>query len=153
MNLGKIIPYVNSNFNRYTDNRRLRSDKKDLDSSKGVFYDSTDLYGDEVYEFYVNLIFLLDEAMTQNNMEVLSVEQSKLFRQYLDQAGIITPLEMDGTTIEDWDSLTKLVLALDEYLGSYLGDDNGKYTEFREKQFYQERQPFSGKVIDTFRAK
>ena len=138
MNLGRIIPFINDNFEDYTSPTRNRSSNDNLETSKGIFYDDQNLYSNRRYEYYVNLIRLFDEAIEQDNLHVLSIEQQRLLEQYFEEAGTITP----PITIPlydwvyDWDSLHRRILDLDTFLGSYTGDDNGEFAEYRKKQFY-----------------
>ena len=138
MNLGRIIPHINSNFNSYISPWRSRSNVDNLETSKGIFYDDQNLYSNRRYEYYINLIRLFDEAIEQDNLHVLSIEQQKLLEQYFAEADPITP----PITIPlydwvyDWDSLHRRILDLDTFLGSYIGDNDGQFTEYRKKQFH-----------------
>lgn len=136
MNLSGLIPLVNS----YPDTPRIStSNERRLETGNGVFYERTNLYSNDAFEYYVNLIFLFDSAIMNDNLKLLSVEQERLLAQYFLEADTITPPE--DVALEDWiydfDSLSTKVKQLDEFLGSYLGENDGQFTAIRNKQLYR----------------
>lgn len=217
MQLGRIIPKVNYYPSNY---RRECSSFSKLDTSKGAYWTTHDLYGDDRHEFYVILIDLFDRAMVHDNLHELSREQEKLLSHYFAQADTLTgkgamnrgllimtlaqlaefedpvgsnlfPLligkkviivddptkttiseaDIDAMLANIWeivdghyvlhysdqyqllfDSMDKINQELDDFLGSYLGEDNGRYSRFNKEQLHSKRQPFSTKAGYTTRA-
>jgi len=150
MNLGLIIGKVN--IQRPID--RHSSSLGSVETGKGIFYTSKDLYGEDDYNYYVILIHLIDRALSTDNLYNLSTEQQKLLEQYFEEADKITPA--DNVNLDnhkyDFNLLTKYINILDEFLGSYFGDENGQYSKYGKKFFYSQRKPFSQKIESITRA-
>ena len=124
MNLSRLIP-----FGIPKKVYPLKSSFKRLHTGKGIFYTGEALYGDEFYKFSLRLIKLYDEAMVTSNMYVLSIEQERLLEKYFLEGNTITPpdslIDLSGW-VYDFDSLSSDINQLDEFLGSYTGDNYGR---------------------------
>jgi len=127
-----------------------------IDLKLGIFHTREDLYGENEYEYYVNLIHLFDRAIVDGNLFALSIEQQELLEEYFEKALPITRQHTsawrqdyieDELTQEEYDeryrNLPRHIQRLDIFLGEYFGDDNGRYSHYGKKQFHRKRQPFS----------
>ena len=124
MNLNRLIP-----FRTHKKLYPLKSPVKSLHTGKGIFYTGEDLYSNEFYKFSLRLIRLYDEAMMTGNLYVLSIEQERLLEKYFLEGNTITPpdslIDLSGW-VYDFDSLSSDINQLDEFLGSYVGDNYGR---------------------------
>ena len=113
MNLGSLV----------ADKRKVCNIKKHtlntLDSAKGIFCVSKDLFSDFDHTFYINLINVFDRAVINKNLHLLSVEQERLLENYFKEA-----VKME-------DDRSKSVTQLDAFLGSYRGKDADVYAYIR----------------------
>jgi len=162
MNLGRIIPKANT----YPHNmHRMRSNFTHLETGKGSFWKTHDLNGDELFEFYVLLIDLFDRAIVNNDLHSLSLEQENLWRKYVASGHTLTnPLSiteaelmanvwdvLDGQYVLGYspayqalyDKLGTMLETLDDFLGSYIGEDDGRYSRYKQEQLHCKHQPFS----------
>ena len=83
--------------------------------------------GTRQVKYHVNLIDLLDRVFTNDGMRFLSLEQERFISEFLKEAGTATNKikANDNNPYEDMDSVFK---QLDDFLGSYVGVDDGRYT-------------------------
>ena len=120
MNLSRSIP-----FGMPKKVYPLKSSFKRLHTGKGIFYIDEDGF----YKFSLRLIKLYDEAMVTSNFYVLSIEQERLLEKYFLEGNTITPpdslIDLSGW-VYDFDSLSSEINQLDEFLGSYTGDNYGR---------------------------
>jgi hypothetical protein len=149
MQLGSLIKAMH--FNRPL--MRQDGGAYPLETGKGIFRTYKDLYGEESYQYYTLIIHLFDRAIVTDNLHALSTEQQKLLKQYFEEAKPLTDMweATPDEDIEDFEydfkALTKHILVLDEFLGSYFGEEHGKYSRyepkrdrFNKKQLYRQRQ-------------
>lgn len=159
MNLNSLIKQIASN----EVDVRYKSNNSKLETSKGIFDVYQDLYSDVDYTYYVLLTDLVDRAILEDNLHVLSIEQQNLLEQYfkeghphskkwnefdegtvnvlnlqidIDNKQMVTPVSVYN--IYDFTTLTKHIKVLDDFLGSYIGEDNEQYSRYGEKQLYSE---------------
>lgn len=182
MNFGSLIKQI-------TNNKvitRQRTNVNKLETSKGVFYNRDNLYGEDSAEFYISLINLFDRAIINGNLHLLSVEQERLLSSYLEQGNTLTRqhtsaenqsyiskddeflhniwVENDDEIILDLDfqnsynnqeynclfkAMDRTIQKLDDFLGSYIGEENGRYSRYGKKQFHCKRESV-GQTIKTF---
>ena len=156
MNIGQLVNQMAQNKPLV---RRHPAANSPLETSKGIFSTSQDLYGDDDYTYYVLLIHLFDRAILQDNLHTLSIEQQKLLERYFLEAHPYTKKWNEATNKElselnldvDWSEiqitpeevlefynfvLPKDISVLDDFLGSYLGEEHGPYSRYGKEQFY-----------------
>ena len=120
MRIGRLFPYGGRDCAPY----KHKSPFKGLSTGKGSIYTTESLDGSPVYRFNWNLPVLYSRVMVDGNIHILSIEQERLLKRYLEGGGEITPDDL--TELDDWvydyDLLTNEISQLDEFLGSYLGE-------------------------------
>lgn len=145
MHLGRIIPLANR---IRVDTTRNNEALSSIELAKGVFYKIYQIDNEEDYEYYAILIHLFDRAIISNNIHNLSMEQEDLLKLYFKEGNNITPEE--DIDLEDYEYnyslLSKHILRLDEFLGSFLGVEDGQFSRYGRKQFHSQRQPFSSTI-------
>ena len=130
-----------------------------LETGLDIFKVDQDLESNDLYTYYVLLIDLFDRAILQNDLHTLSDVQQKLLELYFAQAEKPTDEFIEATSegeIEefeyDFGHMDRHIRTLDDFLGSYLGEDSGRYARYGNKQFHSQRKPFSLKVEPLNRA-
>ena len=157
MNLGNLVNQISFNKILF----RTRSPYEDLETANGIFKEKQNLYGTDTQIYYVNLINLLDRAITENNLHCLSTEQQELFEQYLLEANSLTrqhtSAELQDYFLDDeilhnlnsteykekYSLLNRKIQKLDEFLGSWSGVENEQYSRYSKEQFHSKRKPIS----------
>lgn len=83
--------------------------------------------GTRQVKYHVNLIDLLDRVFLNDGMRFLSLEQERFISEYLNEGGVVTDRikSSHATPYKDMDIIFE---QLDDFLGSYKGIDNGRYT-------------------------
>jgi len=83
--------------------------------------------GTRQVKYHVNLIDLLERVFLNDGIRFLSLEQERFISEYLNEGGIVTDKikSEDSEPFKDMDIVFK---QLDDFLGSYRGIDNGRYT-------------------------
>jgi len=117
-----------------------------LETSTAIIHKTRNLMGRDTPEFYVLLIDLFDRAILGNDLHVLSVEQEKLLRRWFRAGNTLTRQHLsaelqdyteDELTCEEyrvrWYAMGREIQKLDQYLGSYLGEDIGAYARYYNK--------------------
>ena len=78
--------------------------------------------------YHVNLVYLLDGVFTKNNIKYLSIEQERYIAKFLQEGGKVNDKINEGTKdVDPYESMDNAMRQLDNFLGSYFGEDNGKY--------------------------
>ena len=78
--------------------------------------------------YHVNLVYLLDDAFTKNNIKYLSIEQERYIAKFLQEGGEVNDKINKGTEdVDPYENMDNVMRQLDNFLGSYFGEDNGKY--------------------------
>jgi len=135
---------------------RHDSSYSSFDTGKGIFRIGKDLYNDESYQYYVLLINLLDRAILTDNLHSISIEQQELWNHYTREAHPLTINIMDIDEEEfqaldeelipflflyDFNLLTDHIRVLDDFLGSYLGEEHGyyskRYARYGKRRFFK----------------
>lgn len=148
MQLGRIIPIVNQTRFLF----KHRSFIHPLETSKGIFFTTKDMEGNIVYEYYVNLIDLFDNVMIQDSTHFLSIEQQNLLDLFFKQADTLSGLiEGSEDYINAYSLMDRHIQTLDDFLGSYIGVDSGKFSRYGQEQFHSQRQPFSQTIESVTR--
>lgn len=110
--------------------RGIRSPVKgtlsELNSADPYFYIKHHIDGTKEAKYHVNLIDLLDRVFTEDATRYLSIEQERFMSRFFKQADSVTKLlnSNSATPFKDLDMVFK---QLDSFLGSYIGEDNGRY--------------------------
>ena len=92
-----------------------------------IFITRQDMNGNEEAVYHVNLIYLLDNVFTKNNLNYLSIEQERYMKAFFDEADKATKAlnELEENPYKD---MTKAMLQLDNFLGNYLGENDGRFS-------------------------
>ena len=92
-----------------------------------IFITRQDMNGDKEAVYHVNLVYLLDNVFTKNNLNYLSIEQERYMKAFFDEADKATKAlnELEENPYKD---MTKAMLQLDNFLGNYLGENDGRFS-------------------------
>lgn len=84
--------------------------------------------------FHVNLIDLLDRVFMEGNYQSLSIEQERVAKKFFKDADKVTQklqntaaLPTDKYVQEARKDLDEVFKQLDQFLGSYVGENNGQF--------------------------
>ena len=78
--------------------------------------------------YHVNLVYLLDNVFTKNSTKYLSIEQERYLAKFLQEGGKVNDKINEGTEdVDPYENMDNVMRQLDNFLGSYFGEDNGKY--------------------------
>jgi hypothetical protein len=152
MDLGVLVTNVERNVYK----PRFKASLDSLETGKGIFSNDPNLYGQDTAYFYVSLINQYDKSMVENNLHVLSIEQQDLLQWYFKEANTLTrqhtSAEKQDYTEEElskeeyrkrYKNLSRTIQKLDEFLGSYVGVEDGQFSRISKKQLYSKRK-FAG---------
>ena len=79
--------------------------------------------------YHVNLVYLLDDVFTKNNIKYLSIEQERYIAKFLQEGGEVNDKINEGTEdVDPYENMDNVMRQLDNFLGSYFGEDNDKYS-------------------------
>ena len=79
--------------------------------------------------YHVNLVYLLDDVFTKNNIKYLSIEQERYITKFLQEGGKVNDKINEGTEdVDPYENMDNVMRQLDNFLGSYFGEDNDKYS-------------------------
>ena len=79
--------------------------------------------------YHVNLVYLLDNVFTKNSTKYLSIEQERYITKFLQEAGKANDKINEGTEdVDPYENMDDVMRQLDNFLGSYFGEDNGRFT-------------------------
>lgn len=87
MNIGGLVQQIQRNKPTL---KKPITTVSNIETSKGVFYNAENLYGQDSAEFYILLINLFDKALVDNDLHLLSLEQERLLSQFFEEANTIT---------------------------------------------------------------
>lgn len=113
-------------FHRKGRSGPIKGTLSELNSASPYFYIKHHLDGTCEVKYHVNIIDILERVFTGDAMRYLSIEQERFMSRFFKQADSATKLLNSGsaTPFKDLDEVFK---QLDNFLGSYVGDDNGRY--------------------------
>ena len=78
--------------------------------------------------YHVNLVYLLDDVFTKNNIKYLSIEQERYVAKFLQEAGKVNDKIIEGTeNVDPYENMDDVMRQLDNFLGSYFGVDYGRF--------------------------
>ena len=79
--------------------------------------------------YHVNLVYLLDNVFTKNSTKYLSIEQERYITKFLQEARKANDKINEGTKdVDPYENMDDVMRQLDNFLGSYFGEDNGRFT-------------------------
>lgn len=99
----------------------------EINTAESYFIVHEKLDGSKEVKYHVNLIDLLDKAFLNNIQDFLSVEQDRFMDKFYKAAGEITD-KINKADTNPYEKIDMVLLQLDDFLGGYIGEDNGKYT-------------------------
>ena len=92
-----------------------------------IFITRQDMNGDKDAIYHVNLIYLLDNVFTKNNLNYLSIEQERYMKTFFNEADIVTK-SLNQLEEDSFKDMTRVMKQLDNFLGGYLGENDGRYS-------------------------
>lgn len=117
MNLSKIFTVPN----------KPRQPLSEINTSESYFISYDKLDGTKEVKYHVNLIDLLDKVFLSNTQDFLSLEQSRFISKFYKIAGNVTD-KLNSKNETPYSKVDSVLLQLDDFLGGYIGEDNGRYT-------------------------
>lgn len=97
---------------------RYDSKYETLETGNKFFKDKQNLYSIFVPNFHVNIIRIYDRVIVYDDLHAASIEQQRFLEKYFAEADLIDTIELSVNCA-----------SLDEYLGSYFGENNGRYSD------------------------
>lgn len=98
----------------------------ELNTGDPLFYIKVHMDGVKEARFHVNFIDLLDRVFVHDGLKFLSIEQERFITKFFEEAGIVTDKLKNGNE-NPYIDLDEVFVYLDDFLGSYVGEDNGRY--------------------------
>lgn len=98
----------------------------EMNTASPLYVIKNTLDGSKEARYHVNLVHLLDLAFINGHLSMLSIEQERFISMYFKEAGIATDL-INGGSDEPYTNMEIVMKQLDSFLGSYIGELNGKY--------------------------
>ena len=92
-----------------------------------IFITKEDMYGEKDTVYHVNLVYLLDKVFTNDTLNFLSMEQENYMKMFFKEAGIVTDA-LNKPEEHPYNTMTKAMLQLDNFLGNYLGENDGRFS-------------------------
>ena len=105
----------------------IKGTLSEINTGSPVFYVKHHMDGSKETVYHVNLIDLLDRVFTKDGLRFLSIDQERFMSKFFKQAGIVTDL-LNSESSTPYAGLDEAFQQLDDFLGSYLGVDNGRYS-------------------------
>jgi hypothetical protein len=99
----------------------------EINTGNPVMYIKHHMDGSREIKFHVNLIDQLDKVFTKDGLRFLSIDQERFMSKFFEQAGIVTD-RLDASDSQPYKDLDSVFKQLDDFLGSYHGVNNGRYT-------------------------
>lgn len=118
MNLSKVFSIPSNN---------PRKPLSEVNTAETYLIVNEKLDGTKEAKYHVNLIDLLDKVFLNNTQDFLSIEQDRFMDKFYKVAGDITD-RINKANENPYDKVDAVLLQLDDFLGGYVGEDNGKYT-------------------------
>lgn len=119
---------------------RIKDSLSEINTADAFFDVSEKWDGTVDVTYHINLIDLFDQVFVEGGFHPLSIEQTRILKKYLNEAGRITknieehkqqkeknPSLPDKTYEEFTTDLDDVLKQLDEFLGSYYGVNNGQF--------------------------
>lgn len=99
----------------------------EINTGNPMFYIKHHMNGSKETVYHVNLIDLLDRVFAKDGLRFLSIDQERFISKFFEQAGVVTD-KIRNEENNPYEDLDEAFLYLDDFLGSYLGVDNGRYS-------------------------
>ena len=115
------------NINRKHPIFPIKGTLSELNTGEPVFYIKHHMDGTKEAIYHVNLIDLLDRVFVHDGLRFLSGEQERFMSKFFKEADIVTD-KLSANDSNPFSKMDKIYRELDDFLGSYLGVDNGRYT-------------------------
>lgn len=115
----------------YTETLGISSKSKnalsEINTSSPIFIIHESIDGTKQATYHVNLIYLLDRLFMGDYYSALSIEQERFIKRFLYEADkVFKKLDTDGD--KAYDDMSHIMKQLDNFLGSYEGVNNGRFT-------------------------
>lgn len=107
----------------------IKGTLSEINSSQIPYYTKHYMNGTIETKFHVNIIDLLDRVFKQNAPRYTSIEQERFMRIFYQQAGIVTD-RINAKDDDPYRDMDKVFKELDNFLGSYRGQKDGRYYRF-----------------------
>lgn len=105
---------------------RIKGTLSELNSADSIFYIKHHMDGTKESKYHVNIIDLLDRVFTGDAMRYLSIDQERFMTRFFNQADSATKL-LNSSSTTPFKDLDDVFKQLDDFLGSYTGEDYGRY--------------------------
>ena len=99
----------------------------EVNTGSAIFYDKHKMNGKDHAVFHFNLIDLLNRVFVDDGMRYLSIEQERFLSKFFKQADIVTK-KLNANDSDPYKGLDDVYKQLDNFLGSYLGVNDGRFT-------------------------
>lgn len=117
MNLGQIC---------FSTPRSNKAPLSEINTADAFFTIHENMDGSKEIKYHVNIIELLDKVFQYNTQDFLSLEQDRFIDKFYKQAGVVTD-NIKNNTSNPYKNMDSVMKQLDAFLGSYFGENNGKY--------------------------
>ena len=99
----------------------------EVNTGDSVFYVKHRMDGKDHAVFNFNLIDLLNRVFVDDGMRYLSIEQERFLSKFFTQADVVTK-KINASDSNPYKGLDEVYKQLDNFIGSYLGDNDGRFT-------------------------
>lgn len=105
----------------------IKAPLSEVNTSSPTFLIREGMDETELVTYHDNLIYLLDKVFVMNNMHFLSIDQERFMSMFFNQAGVVTDA-LNMNEENPYKTMDNIMSQLDNFLGSYFGEDYGKYS-------------------------
>lgn len=113
--------------NNYNKNEVVKNPLSEINTSDPIFIFHNKMNNSDIATYNVNLIYLLDRLFVNDYYTALSKEQERFIKLFLYEAGIVTD-NLNKNSDNSYENMSDIMLQLDNFLGNYLGENNGQFT-------------------------
>lgn len=108
--------------------RNVKAPLSEINTADPIFFVKERMDGSREAIYHVNLVYLLDNVFTKNSTKYLSIEQERYIAKFLQEAGKANDKINEGTKdVDPYENMDDVMRQLDNFLGSYFGEDNGRF--------------------------
>ena len=109
--------------------RNVKAPLSEINTADPIFFVKERMDGSKEAIYHVNLVYLLDNVFTKNSTKYLSIEQERYIAKFLQEAGKVNDKINEGIEdVDPYENMDDVMRQLDNFLGSYFGEDNGRFT-------------------------
>lgn len=106
--------------------RNVKAPLSEVNTADPIFLVKERMDGSKHAIYHTNLIYLMDKVFIRDNTYFLSIDQERFMNKFFNEAGIVTN-RLQNKEDAPYHDMDEIMLQLDSFLGSYFGEDNGRF--------------------------